>query len=334
MSNADVRSYRRRAVFAMACLPVLSQALADGPTEQASYALSLEIQSEVFLRRGNAVVTQIDLDARIAGIPERLRGPFLASPDRLTDTVNNLITTRQMYQAALEDQPDLLEDPLHQARLMQQVEQTISHWWMDSRWEKERLENYDARARELYLAKPFLFRESDRYDITIAWVQPDGGKSEVEAMRRIIEIHDAAGEEDLAEVSRRMSDRSGNDEAQVSFERVSLDELDETVGRMVRSISTGELSDPFRAASGWYVVRLDAIHQGNVPKFEQIETQARRVAENRHREAFEERFLRALNAEPVSIAEGSVESLLSRYPHQEDDRRQLLQDIESGFRLE
>jgi len=318
----------------MACLPIFSQSLADGPTDQTSYALSLEIDSEVFLRRGNAVITQIDLDARIAGIPERMRGPFLASPDRLTDTVNNLITTRQTYQAALADHPDLLEDPLHQARLMQQVEQTVSQWWMQSRWEQERLEDYNARARELYLADPSLFRESDRYDITIAWVQSDGSNSEVEAMRRIIEIHDAAGEEDLAEVSRRMSDRSGNDEAQVSFERVSLDELDESVGRMVRTLSTGEVSEPFRSASGWYVVRRDAFHRGNVPKFEQIATQARRVAENRHREAFEERFLRALNAEPLSIADGAVESLLSRYPYQDDDRRRLLQDVERGLRLE
>lgn len=333
MVDSDQSVFRTFAGLSFLALVVFAGSSSVVQAEGVTRSLNLAFESEVFLRRGDGVVTQLDLDARMADMPERMRGEFLASPDRLTDLVNNLVTTQQMYQAALADQPELVQDRLNQVRILQQIEQGISRQWLEMRWQQERLDDYTARARELYLASPALFREASRYDITVAWVEAGRDKSELDAMRKIIEIHDAAAEQDLADVSKRLSDRSGG-EAEVSFERVDIDQLDETVGRMVQTLSPGQISDPFRAASGWYIVRLDAIHKGEVPLFDQIEDRARRVAERRHREASEERLLRALNAEPVTVAEGAVESLLSRYPHREDDRQQLLRDIQAGFQSE
>lgn len=284
-------------------------------------------ESEVFLTRGEGVVTQLDMDAYLQTIPEHHRAEFLKDPNRIADVANNLVTKRQLMAAACADASIDADNPLLRARLHDQAAEIISNRYLRRRWQEARLNDYSQRAREIYLGNPELFRTRGTLDITIAFIRAGDLSSEPDAMRRILEVHEAAQEGEFADLARSVSDHSGTSDPQVSFKNVQRESLDSTVAGMVARLSVGEISPPFRAARGWYIVKLDDVNPGEIPDFEAVEEEAAKIAEQRHKESFEERLLREVNSEQVSIAEGAVENLLSRYQQTESDLKRLNQDV-------
>lgn len=278
----------------------------------------IEYDSQRFLDMAGVSVTQTDMDAYLLGMPAARRAAFLASVERLGEALTNIVLVQGFKPLA--QQEGLLDDPVTQARLYgvlaREVREIYREWFLDS----IELDDYTLRARELYLTNPERFRGSETLDFHHIIVTAGRERSEVEAMARVVEIHEKLSSgADFDKVAIEYSDDPSVSENGGFFERVEPGGLLQQLAALLGRTEMGEVSDPVRSPHGWHIVKLDTVHEGEIPEWEEVKDRAIRIARDRHHTEAFERLLRDMQDGGYEFAEGSVATLLRRYGVVEED---------------
>ena len=282
--------------------------------------LCITYDSPSLARWGGVEILIDEVDHLLAGLPEGQRGEFLASPDRLGRLLENLAITSQLYQRAV-DAEMLSNRPELQMALRHGAVEAIANRYVEEYVEARLLEDYEPRARELWLSRPDSFRSPRLLDFTHLLVDSGSVRGEVEAMERILAIYqEIDAETPLEELARDFSDDPSARDNNGKYERVHPDELDPEVARVLNSLEPGQLSQPVRSSFGWHIVRLDTVHSPRNLDWEEARSMAKRRARSEHRERLTERLFRELLSEPLELVPGALPTLLARYDIEPDEQ--------------
>jgi len=290
--------------------------------------IEIERESEVFMRRGSGVVTQLDFDVFLSRMPAHHRPAFVSSPDNISGALNELITPRQIAAEARQEAPEVVDDPLLQGQMYQAAIVQIAERYMTHIWEQERLEDYTDQAREIFMVRKDLLRQPLHADFTHVLVRSGGTRGELDAMKSIINVYDLIAEgRSLSDLAAEYSEDPQAKTNSGRYEDVEISTLDPAVASMIQQLQPGQISQPFRSEFGWHILQLNRTWRPDVESFEQVREQALEVAEQRHKTQVRERILRRFNMKENEFEPGAVEALTARYKASDQDMEKLKADI-------
>ncbi len=118
----------------------------------------------IFAIQGDQVLTQSDMDAAFARIPEAHRLQFIRDGGRVDQLVQNLLRARQIAAAARAEGFD--QDPLVRGRLELSREEELAKLWIEHILANAPEADYEAMAEEYFLANPDEFMSLETLDVS------------------------------------------------------------------------------------------------------------------------------------------------------------------------
>ena len=285
---------------------------AEEPADWAHDGLAIQPPGAVLVTQGETVLTTSGLDAHLSRIDEADRSQFLFSRSRLSEAIRNLMLPRLVVDHAKGE--GFLKDPLLQAKLYQSALVLISQEYFQHHARENRLDDYSAQARELYLTEPENFRTPERVDFTHVLISAGADRSELQAMELVQALYERLGEgvslESLAEA---FSDDPSVEDNGGMFTGVSVGEIDERIVNALELLDPEQISEPLRSDRGWHIVQLNNRHEREVMNWEQAEPLARERAERRHLERAHQRLVDSLKEPELKLHPGILAEYLEQY---------------------
>jgi peptidyl-prolyl cis-trans isomerase C len=268
---------------------------------------------DVFARQGDQVLTQGDMDAFFAGIPEQNRLAFIRDGGRVDQAVQSLLRTRQIAADARANGFDA--DPLVADRIRLVVEREISKLWVEQIVANAPEADYLALAEEYFVGHPDEFRSPEVLDVSHILVSTES-RSEEEALALLADIQERLAA-DPAQFDALVEEFS-EDPARVN-NRGRYPEMKR--GDMVKPFEeaafalqeNGQLSGPVQTSYGYHLIRLNGRKPPQPVEFAEVREQLMEQEKKRHLADYRERYLLKLVSEPIEIPEGAVETMLKRY---------------------
>lgn len=275
-------------------------------------SITVELEGELFARKGGVVLTHADFDAFMARIPEKDRAGVLSDPQRIGRILDDLFLVRLIAADGIDQ--GLLEDPAIHAHLYQSAMVYLAEQQLERARTAGELADYTQQARELYLRDPQAWRREEKVDFTHLLISTDERTQEdAEALIRELARELEAGA-DFRVLIREHSEDPGATNNFGRYRDISPDELDPDFAAALRALNEpGRYSEPVLSQYGWHIIRLDRRQPAGVPEYEEIAGELAEHARSRHRRLLEERYIRRLISAPMHIEEGAVQKLLDRY---------------------
>ena len=273
----------------------------------------LHAEDHVFARQGDQVLTQTEIDAAFAGIPEANRLTFIRDGARVDQLVQNLLQTRQIAAAARA--AGFNEDAVIASRMQLAAERELAKTWLEDVMVNAPEADYAALAGEYYIGHPDEFMTSEMLDVSHILISTET-RSEEDAQAVIADV-EARLAEDPGQFDVLVEEFS-EDPAKVN-NRGRYPQMKR--GDMVRPFedaafaleNEGEISGPVKTSYGYHVIRLNRRIPPEPVPFEQVKDQLMVQAEQRHLAEYRKRYIRSLTGDPIEHPEGAVEAMATRY---------------------
>ncbi len=322
-----IESTAKRLVVAavIAVVPLAASAQQETPE---NVGLEISYSSEPVVRMGEVVLTHADLDAHMSQLPESDRAQAVSSIERVDKLLQNLLLQKALFEDARDT--ELLADPAMAALATNRVMTALADEQMKRHVESQLLDDYESRARELYLANPDRFTSRQNYDFTHVLVST-AERTEAEAMRLILELHDRVQNgESLEAVAREHSDDQASKDDGGAYKNHPLNRLDRNFGRaLARLEEPGDVTGPVRSRFGWHLIRLDKQHGAETPEWEEVKEQALRYARQEHADRIRQAYVaELLDPDAINVVPGSIERFQKRHGFDPQQARQALQDAD------
>lgn len=268
---------------------------------------------DVFARQGDQVLTQGDMDAYFAGIPEQNRLAFIRDGGRVDQAVQSLLRTRLFAADARANGFD--QDPLVADRIGLVVERELSKLWIEHIVTNAPDADYEALAEEYFVGHPDEFSSPELLDVSHILVSTET-RSEEEALALLAGIEErlAADPSQFDALVEEFSE----DPAKVN-NRGRYPDMKK--GDMVKPFEDaafalqepGRFSGPVRTNYGYHLIRLNGRTPPQPVEFAAVREQLIEQEKKRHLADYRERYLLKLVQDPIEIPEGAVETMLKRY---------------------
>lgn len=267
--------------------------------------------------RGDAVIYLSDLDRAVMDLPENIRSGYLDDPDRIQNTVSNLLLERQTA-----SQIGKL-DPSRQSASDRNSSRNI---WEDKQLatevrdmvlEKIKAETPDFRplARERYLASPAAYQDKPRWTFRHVLIR-EGDRSEVEARSLAEQARQAFLDPNVKDddvVAKYLAEEEGP----VSERGFLTDLVPERMVTEFRSVfaltEVGSVSDVVKTRFGFHVVKLLSYTPGTAHSFEDVQAAIVDELMKEHIRKKTAEFDDELRNQPTKADPDLVLSLRTRY---------------------
>lgn len=275
--------------------------------------ITLKTSSPVMVSKGSVVVLEADLDGYLAArVPPGDIAPLLMSGERVGQILENLVRTNALAELAASE--GLLDTPANQARLLYTVARQAETIYRDHFLAEIELDNYEDRAREIYLTRPDDFRTEGTIDFDHLLLTVDDERSETEAMLLIVDLFEQLTDgADFRTLAEQHTDDPTFAENAGSYTGIDSSQLVPALGNALSGLKEGVWTDPIRSQFGWHLARLTKREEGQVMSWDQAMPMAIRVARQEHRATAIERLIRDIFDEEAVFAEGTIERLYRRY---------------------
>lgn len=275
--------------------------------------LQLAYESTVLVRKGSVEITLADFVAYMdRRVPAEDQRELISSASRIEGVLENIALTEGFWVRARER--GLMEDPFFRARLYQAAAREARDAYRETLQAEIELDTYESQAREMYLVEPQRFSRAKTVDMEHILVTVTEDRGEIDAMRRIIEVHERlmAGE-DFTQVAESFSDDPTFPDNQGLLQNLEVSSLVPSVASAVESLGLNEYSVPIQSRFGWHIIRLRGIRDAGQMTWEEAKPLAEQIARNRHLTESFERILREINTAPMQFAPGAVRTILDHY---------------------
>jgi len=274
---------------------------------------ALPADDEVFAIQGGAQLTQSELDAAFAEIPEEHRLAFIRDGARVDQLVQNLLRRRQFAQAAREAGFD--QQALTRSRMNLAAEERLASAWMEQVVADAPAADYDALAEEYYLANPDEFMTPEILDVSHILVSTET-RSEEDGLALIEEVASRLAT-DPGQFDALVAEFS-EDPAKVSnqgrYPQMKRGDMVKPFEEAAFALQQpGEISDPVKTSYGYHLIRLNRRAPPERMDYALVKDRLLEFVEKNYLADYRERYIRNLSSDPIEIPEGAVEAMAKRY---------------------
>lgn len=280
----------------------------------ANSALAQQVYSEqtVVAKRGDAVVTMLDVDAAMMGVPPRMRADMMNSPKRIEELIERLLTNRQL---ALEGRAQALDDNaiFKQAVILQSDRLLGEQRLVEFRANLD-LGNVVELAQERYLVNPDAYATPGSVSVRHILVD-EKTRSDEEALELAKQIQaKAVAGGDFVALVKQYSDDPSKDSNQGLITNADSDGMDPAFAAAVKELKTpGEISRVVKSQFGYHVIVL-VQHTPSTPRsFDEVKDKMIAEMDNSMRETRVKEHVDALKGIEIEAVPDVVASLRTRY---------------------
>lgn len=269
--------------------------------------------SEVFATQGGAVLTQDELDAAFMGIPYENRLAFIRDGDKVEKLVTSLLRNKLIAADAARSGFD--QDPIVKKRLQLATEKELAEAWVVNQIENAPDADYEAMAREHYLANPDDYMTPEMVDVSHILIQSER-RSEQEALeiasklREDLRADPSQFDAFVLEYSEDPAKQSNGGRYPGVRHGQMVKPFEETAFSLAE---TGAISEPVQTAYGYHIIRLNRVMPPELLPFDQLKQGLMQQAKEQHLAEFRLRYIKEQVAEPIDISEGAVDAMVKRY---------------------
>lgn len=266
----------------------------------------------VVVSQGDVAVTLGDIDIWMLEVPEADRAGFIRSPERIEQTLQQMLLIKHLVRDAREAGLD--KNPLVEAHMALAAERTLARYQREKVARAIVTPDLKLLAAERYQANPEVFREPERADavhllITEQQHSPAEAKVIIERLYREA-AKDPTGLEVLAaEKSEDPSAKSNRGRLQ----GFKLSDFDKDFVEAMRALKPGEISKPVKTQFGWHLIRLDRLIQGRLPPYEEVEAGLIAKLEQEYQLAALRKYTDDLRQQPMQPNPDALGKLPFRY---------------------
>ena len=295
------------------CALLLTSLSTQIQAQSAEPPLNKDDPNQVLAYQGSAVLTQQEIDAAFSQIPENARLAFIRDGARVDQLVRSLLEIKMMKADAVAN--GMLEDPLVSTAVAMAADERLAKLWTQRIPGLAPEADFEAMAKEDYLANPKKYDRSQTIDITQILISTDERSlAEAEEIAR-----DLKTKLDLEpEMFQKFVALHSDDDTKLT----TFGQLKKVAkGKMVPAFeevafamqNIGEISDPVTTQYGVHLIRLDALNSAGIPPFEAIREEAIEQQKREYQQSYLRKYLSQLFNEPAVFPEGSIEVMAKRY---------------------
>jgi peptidyl-prolyl cis-trans isomerase C len=266
----------------------------------------------VVAKRGDAVLTLGEVDAKVRTMPPELRTGYLTDPDRIARLVDSMLLAEQVANVARTQGED--ENREYRADIDLLGNELLSGRHVRDYVAKLKTPNFENLARERYLADPKKFTPAPNLHYRHVLVSTDGrddATSRAAADKIVARVQAGENFESVIEEVKK-ADSEGIGSGVLS--NVDQSRLDPVFAVALHSLKKeGALSSPVRSRSGYHVIQLERIETFPTPSYEEVKDKV--VAEMKERYLGEEkdRYFRRYSQLEVDLKYDVINTLPGRY---------------------
>lgn len=267
----------------------------------------------VFAYQGDAVLTQTGIDAAFSKIPEEHRSLFIRDGRQVDRMVRNLMRTEVLALDAIEK--GFAEDPLVRERMVLAAHKELAEAWLEQIGKNAPEADYEAMAREDYLANPKKYQTPEYIDVTHVLISTEErGDDEALSLAQGVREQALEDPQSFTQLVTEYSDDPAKSRNQGSYLRVSRGKMAKPFEDAAFALeSEGDISTPVQTDHGYHVIRLDKRYEPRQREFEDVRAEAVAAMKQQHISEHREHYLKGLLAEGIVLPEGSVEVMLKRH---------------------
>ena len=266
----------------------------------------------VVAKRGDAVVTMLDLDAALLRVPERIRANVMNSPKRIEELIDRLLTNRQLANEGRAEK--LNQGEVFNRAVQQETENLLSELRLIEMRSNLDVGKVDELARERYDVNPEAYAIQGTTSARHILIDTKS-RSEEEARKLADELYAriAAGEDFDALVMKYSDDPSKTSNKGVIFAADS-DSMDPAFADAVKKLANaGDISPVVKSSFGFHIIKLEQRTAAKPRSFDEVKQQIVAEIEKTMREAKVKEHLDELKAMPLEATPEVVASLRTRY---------------------
>lgn len=269
-------------------------------------------EDTVVAKRGDAVVTMLDVDAALLRVPERVRANVMNSPKRIEELIDRLLTNRQL---AIEGRAEKLDQgEVFKRAEQQETESLLSELRLIEMRSNLDVGKVDELARERYDVNPDAYAINGMTSARHILIDTKS-RSEEEARKLADELHAkiVAGADFDALVMQYSDDTSKTSNKGV-IPAADSDAMDPAFADAVKKLAnTGDVSPVVKSSFGFHIIKLEQRTATKPRSFDEVKQQIVEEIEKTMREARVKEHIDGLKAMPIDAKPEVVASLRTRY---------------------
>lgn len=266
----------------------------------------------VVAKRGDAVVTMLDVDAALLRAPQNMRANVMNSPKRIEELIDRLLTSRQL---AIEARKEKLDQGEVFKRAQQlETENLLSELRLTEMRSNLDVGKVDELARERYDVNPDAYAIKGMTSARHILIDTKS-RSEDEARKLADELHAriVAGGDFDALVMQYSDDPSKTSNKGV-IPAADSDAMDPAFADAVKKLAkAGDISPVVKSSFGFHIIKLEQRTPEKPRSFEEAKEQIVAEIEKTMREARVKEHIDELKNMPIDATPEVVASLRTRY---------------------
>ena len=267
----------------------------------------------VFARQGDLVLTQDELDAAFAQIPEQYRKSFIRDGSRVDQLLQNLFTNKLLAADAAKNEFDRETVVVNRVKLAGEKE--LASAWLERVVQNAPPADFEALAHERYLANPEAYQTEAMVDVSHILIRSET-RPEAEAVQMVNELRARLMEDPSRFDSfvQEYSEDPAMSSNQGRYPQIQRGQMVKPFEDMAFSMQNpGDISEPVKTSYGFHILRLNRKIAPEMIPFEQAKIRLMEAVRTEYLDDYRTRYLFKLVPEPIQIEEGAVEAMVKRH---------------------
>jgi peptidyl-prolyl cis-trans isomerase C len=267
----------------------------------------------VFARQGEVELTRDELYGAISRVQPELRLRFVRDGARVDTLVKSLLRTKLIAADAAKSGFD--QEAMIRSRMNSAAEKELAEAWIQNLITHAEDADYEALAREYYLAHPDDFKSMESVDVSHILIKSDT-RSEEEALDIANTIRDdlRSDPSQFDSLIVAFSEDPAKDSNLGRYPSVQKGQMVEPFEEAVFSMEeSGEISDPVKTSYGYHIIRMNRIMPSQPLPFDQVRQGLVLKMEEKHLSDYRVRYIQKMVEGSIELSDGAAEALVEHY---------------------
>lgn len=275
----------------------------------------LDAPTTVLATRGDAFVIVQDIDAFAAQVPARDRSAVVATEERVTTLLQNLLLNRQLANEATKLGLD--KDPVAQREIQIATEKVLARRALEHHVQSQKQPNLEQLARETYLSDKSKFMSPmSRRVQHILINNKERSDPEARALIDKIAAEVAAPGADFDALVMQYSEDpgKGNNKGYYPIDDTMEGKMDPAFLAAAKGLSkVGEVTEPVNGMFGYHLIKLTEDHPPRQLSFDEVRAQLMEQLRAAWQKRVQDEHTETLRQQPAEIDVEAAKELPNRY---------------------